>query len=109
MTRNHISLIESLFFCCNYFEKAHVPLLTLSRIFVLLKCHEDIELNPGPKKFKKNSLSISHQNLNSLTTQDFPKLRLLKVYNSTDCLSETCLDYRTLDSLLKIEGFNLVQ
>ena len=106
MTRNHISLIESLFFFCFFF--------TLPYIFVLLKCHGDIELYPGPENFnKKNFLSICHWNFNSLTAHDFSKLTQLKVCNSAYrhdfiCPSGTCFDSTTPVSLLEIGEYKLV-
>ena len=79
MTRNHISLIESLSFYCHYLESVYVPLLTLLCIFVLLIWHGDIKLNLAPRKLMKNFLSICHWNLNSLNTHDFSKLMQFKV------------------------------
>ena len=85
MTRNHISLIGS-FFCCHYFEKAYLPLLTLVYIFALLRYHVDNEMNQGPppgKKSEKNSLSVCSWNVDSLISHDFSKVTHLKAYIST--------------------------
>ena len=49
LVNNFISLIESLLLLCHYFESAYIFLFTLLYLFVLLQCHGDIELNPGPK------------------------------------------------------------
>ena len=58
--KNHLcSLsIEILLVCWHYFESAFIFLLTLIYIFLLLQCHGDIELNPGPQKLKPKSLLV---------------------------------------------------
>ena len=87
----------------------------LTLFFVLsLQCHGDIEKNPGPRKLKKKSLSVCHWNLNSLPAHNFSRLTQLKAYISMYkhdfiCLSETYLDSSVSDSLLKIDGYNLVR
>ena len=58
----------------------YIVIITFPYIFVLLLCHGDIEPNPGPKKLKKNSLSVCHWNINSLPTQT---AQLLKFSVST--------------------------
>ena len=78
-----------------------------------MQCHGDIELNPGPKKLRNKSLSVCHWNLNSLTAHNYSKLMQLKAYTSMYkhdfiCLSETYLDSSTPDSLLEIDGYNLI-
>ena len=82
-------------------------------MFLLLRSHEDIELNPGPCKSNDNNLSVCHWNLNSITAHNFSKLMQLKAYISTYkydfiCLSETYLDSSTPNNLIDIEGYNLV-
>ena len=106
MQSDQKSLFESLFLCSHYFESVYVSLLTFSYIFVL-QYHGDSEINPGSRKLKKK-LSICPWNLNSLTTHNFSKFTQLKAYNSIYkydfiYLSETYLDFATLDSLLEIE------
>ena len=49
LVNEFISLIESLLLLYHYFESAYIFLFTLLYLFVLLQCHGDIELNPGPK------------------------------------------------------------
>ena len=83
-------------------------------IFVLLRRHGDIELNPGPRKSKGNTVSVCHWNLNSITAHNFSKLTQLKAYISTYkydfiCLSETFLDSSTPDNLVDIQEYNLVR
>ena len=84
-------------------------------ISALLQCHGDIELNPGPKKLLNNeSLSICHWNLNSLTAHNYSKPTQLKAYISIYkhdfvCLSEIYLDSTTPNSLLEIDGYNLIR
>ena len=83
-------------------------------LFTFLSRHGDIELNPGPRKEKKNSLSVCHWNLNSLSAHNFSKLTQLKAYNAIYkhdfiCLSETYLDSSIPDNVLDIEGYRLVR
>ena len=108
-TKILFTLFEALFFLWHYFEKVCFSLLTLLYIFILLKCHGDIELNPGPRKLKSSSLSVCHWNLNSLCAHNFSKLTQLKAYNSLYkydfiCLSETYLDSTIPDKLIEIKG-----
>ena len=89
-------------------------MFTLLYIFALLQCHGDIELNPGPKKLRNRSLSVCHWNLNSLTAHNYSKRTQLKAYtliykHDFICLSETYLDSSTPDSLLEIDGYNLIR
>ena len=83
-------------------------------MFLLLRSHGDIELNPGPRKLSDNNLSVCHWNLNSITAHNFSKLTKLKGYISSYkydviCLSETYLDSSTPNNLIDIEGYNLVR
>ena len=80
MSRNLGFLFESLFLCFRYFENTLFSILTLLYVFVFLRCHGDIELNPGPRKSKENARSVCHWNLNSITAHDFSKLTQLKAY-----------------------------
>ena len=55
---------------------------------------------PEPKKKDKDSLSICHWNLNTISAHDYSKLFILSSYNSLHkldiiCLSETYLDSNT--------------
>ena len=108
------SLFETLFLCFHYFENTLFSLLILLYVFILLRCHGDIELNPGPKKSKENTLSVCHWNLNSITAHNFSKLTQLKAYVSTYkhdfiYLSETYLDSSIPNDMIQIEGYNLVR
>ena len=81
--RNNISTIfECLILCFHYFESFLFSLLKCLYIFLLLRSHEDIELNPGPNKSKQDNLSIWHWNLNSIAVLNFFKLSQLKAYIS---------------------------
>ena len=111
---NLISMFETLLLFFHYVEGVYITIITLLFIFALLLCHGDIEINPGPKKLKKNSLSVCHWNLNSLSAHNFSKLTQLKAYISKYkhdfiCLSETYLDSSIPDSLLEIDGYNLIR
>ena len=78
LTKNFISMFEMLLFCWHYFESAFIYLLISLYLFTFLPRHGDIELNPGPRKEKKNSLSVCHWILNSLSAHNFSKLTQLK-------------------------------
>ena len=113
LTSNFISAFENLLLFYHYQENSYIFLITLLYILVLLQCHGDIELNPGRKKVKKNSLSVYHWNLNNLPAHNFSKNRQLKAYipmykRDFICLSETYQDSATPDILLEIDGYNLV-
>ena len=114
LPKNLICLFEFLLVCLHYFESVFIFLLTLTYIFLLLQCHGEIKLNPGPQKLKAKSFLVSHWNLNSLFAHNFSKLTQLKAYISMYkhdfiCLSETYLDSTIPDSLLEIDGYNLVR
>ena len=107
-------MFETLLLFYHYVEGVYIAIITLIFIFALLLCHGDIEINPGPKKLKKNSLFVCHWNLISLSVHNFPKLTQLKGYISIYkhdfiCLSETYLDSSIPDSLLEIDGYNLIR
>ena len=62
----------------------------------------------------KKTFSVCHWNFNSLSADNFSKLSQLKAYISMYKhdyigLSETYLDSSLSDSLLKIDGHNLVR
>ena len=112
--KNVTTVLEIVLFYYHYFESAYILLLTFVYIFSFLYCHGYIELNPGPRKSKENTLSICHWNLNSITAHNFSKLTQLKAYISTYkhdiiCLSETYLDSSIPDNLIEIESYNLVR
>ena len=114
LTKNFISMFEMLLFCWHYFESAFIYLLISLYLFTFLPRHGDIELNPGPRKEKKNSLSVCHWILNSLSAHNFSKLTQLKAYNAIYkhdfiCLSENYLDSSIPDNVLDIEGYRLVR
>ena len=98
---------------CILLKCLYLSLLTLLNVFSFLLCNWDTEPNPGPRKFKQNSLSICHWNLNSLSVHNFAKLTQLKTYNliykhDFICLSETYLYSATPKNLLEVKGYNLV-
>ena len=113
MTKNFGSLFETLFHCFDYLKSTPF-LLTFLYISVLLQCHGNIELNPGPRKSKGNTVFVCHWNLSIITAPNFSKLKQLKAYILTYkydfiCLSETFLDFSTPDNLIDIHGYNLVR
>ena len=85
------------------------------QIFLVL-LSGDVEVNPGPKRTPKVSLSICHWNLNSISAHNYVKLSLLRAYlafHNFDiiCLSETYLNSSNSpdDETLEISGYNLVR
>ena len=108
LTKNFGSLFKSLL----YLKSTLLILLTFLYIIVLLRLHGDIELNPSPRKSKRNTVSVFHWNLNSITAHNFSKLTQLKLYISTYkydfiCLLETFLD--SPHTLVDIQEYNLVR
>ena len=74
ISKNLCSIFECLFLCYHCFENFLFFLLTFLYMFFLLRYHGDIELNPGPRKLKENTLSVCHWNLNSVIAYNFSKL-----------------------------------
>ena len=114
MSKNHGSVFECFFLCFHCSQSVFLSLLTVLYIFLFLQSHGDIELNPGPRKTKENTISVCHWNLNNISAHNFLKLSQLKAYISTYkhdfiCLSETYLDSSTPENLIDIEGYNLVR
>ena len=82
--------------------------------FKLLLRSGDIETQPGPRR--KNSLSVCHFNINSLSAHNFAKLSSLKAFNSVHnfdiiCLSESFLDssFHSGNPDLAMNGYELVR
>ena len=80
----------------------------------LIRLNGDINLNPGPKPCSFKCFSICHWNLNSITSNNFFKVKLLtayKVMNKFDiiCISELYLnsDTSSSDGNLNILGYNM--
>ena len=76
----------------------------------------DIEKNLGPKKDFSQMFSIDHWNLNSLVTNNFTKVALLKAYLSVQrfdifCISETYLSSSITedDDSLQIPAYDLIR
>ena len=114
LIRNFVTMFEILLLCYYYLESTYLSFLTLLYMFILLQCHGDIEKKSRSEKTKKKSLPVCHWNLNSLPAHNFSKLTQLKAYISMYkhdfiCLSETYLGSSVSDSLLKIDGYNLVR
>ena len=84
--------------------------LWLQILLVLLSC--DVEINPGPKRTPKTSLSICHWNLNSISAHNYVKLSLLRIYLASHnfdiiYLSETYLNSSNSPDD-ETSGYNLV-
>ena len=97
---NLISMFETLLLFYHYVEGVYIAIITLIFIFALLLCHGDIEINPGPKKLKKYSLSVCHWNPNSLSAHNFSKLTQLKAYISIYKHDFTCLKHTLIPEFL---------
>ena len=85
------------------------------QIFLVL-LSGDVEINPGPKRTPKTSLSICHWNLNSISANNYVKLSLLKAYLAFHkfdilCFSKTYLNSSNspYDETLEISGYHLVR
>ena len=78
-----VTIVEFLFLCYHYLDNFFFSLRTILYIFLLLRCHGDIELNPVPSKSNDNNLSVCHWNLSSITAHNFSKFKQLKAYIST--------------------------
>ena len=82
-------------------------------MFIVLQCHGDSELNPGPWKPKTNKFLVCHWNLNSLSAHCFSKLTQLKAYfliykYDFICLSEIYLNSSIPVNFIDIEGYKLI-
>ena len=59
LSRNFITMLEILLLCYYYLESTYMSFLTFLYMFMISQCHGDIGKNPGPKKLKKITLSMS--------------------------------------------------
>ena len=113
-------------FSCIYFLTSILKVLHLQSYYghitvtnfllSILLISGDVERNPGPNFVSKESFSICHWNLISITAHNYAKILLLKLYIAVYgfdiiCLSETFFDSKTLsdDDNLDISGYNLVR
>ena len=84
---------------------------------LLLLCHRDIKSNPGRKKSGNcQPLKFCHWNPNSILSENYFKVSLLKSFNALHnydfiCLSETFLSSAVSSTFnsLNIDGYNIVQ
>ena len=104
--------LTSLFLIC--IQTAYCQKCIRELIFPLLLCSGDIETNLGPKKTA--SISFCHWNLNSITTHNFSKVKLLKAMATssqydTIYLLEILFDSTVArdDKILITEGYNLIR
>ena len=81
--------------------------------FLLLLKHEDVKINPGPKKEETRFFTYFHWNVNSILAHN--KLSLLEEYNTIHqydilCISETYLESSvSIDYTTLFPGYNLVR
>ena len=77
---NLISMFETLLLFYHYVEGVYITIITLLFICAVLLCHGDIEINPGPKKLNKNSLSGILLVYLLTTSQNLHTLKLIFQY-----------------------------
>ena len=82
----------------------------------IIRLSDDIEENPGPKRYSNQSFSSCHWNFNSITANNYLKIFLLKGYISLHnfdvvCILETYLASTTAldDENLELTGYNLLR
>ena len=99
-------MFEVVFYMWHYFENVCFSLLTLLYLFICLKCHGDIELNPHPRKFKNSSLSVCHWNLNNLTILIISKVGVCIYHKESLPVQEIKLSYFKEALLLEMDYNN---
>ena len=87
--RHYFSYIFSIFVV---YLSYHIRLIRLSG---------DIELSPGPKPSSFKCFSICHWNLNSITSHDFLKVKLLTAYNVIHKFDIICISKSYLNQTLR--------
>ena len=73
----------------------------------IIRLSGDIEENPGPKCHSKQSFSICHWNLNSITAPSYLKISLLRAYISQHSFDVVCISKTYLDSTTALDDENL--
>ena len=90
----------------NSFVLSHFFLIMFLSFLLILS--NDVELNAGLKKdSSQRNFSIVHQNLNSITAQNFVKLSQLEVYNTLHSYDLICLSEKWLNSTTSIDSNDL--
>ena len=109
-------LFKDISFIIRYYFSYIFSIFVVYLLFhiTLIKLSGDIELNPGLKPSSFKYFSICHWNLNSITSHDFLKVKLLTAYNVMHkfdiiCISESYLnsDTSSNDDNLNIPGYNM--
>ena len=84
-----VTILECLFLCHHYLESFFFCLLFCICMFLLLRSHGDIDLNPGPCESNDNNLSVCHWNLISKSAHNFSKLIQLNPHKKINrCLTD---------------------
>ena len=73
----------------------------------LIRLSSDIEVNPGPKPSSFKNFSICHWNLNSISSHDFLKVKLLTAYNALQKFDIVCISESYLNSEISSSNDNL--
>ena len=109
-------LFNDIFFIIRYYVSYVFSIFVVYLLYHirLIRLSSDIELNPGPKPSFFKCFSICHWNLNSITSHEFLKVKLLAAYNVMHkfdiiCISESYLnsDTSSSDGNLNIPGYNM--
>ena len=113
----HAFLSPKAFYFSKISTKLYISIFLLFNILLsilvwpcscLIILSRDVELNPGPKNSVSKCFSICHWNLNSISTQDYSKIFLLKAYMSVHKFDIICLSEAYLDSAAPLDDENLV-
>ena len=68
---------------------------------------DDVEENPGPKRYSTQYLNICHWNLNSTAAHNFIKVALSKAHLSIHEMNIICLSETYLGSSVPVDDDNL--
>ena len=108
-------LFNDIFFIIRYYFSYIFSIFVVYLLYHirLIRLSGDTELNPGPKPSSFKLFSICYWNLNSITSYDFLKVKLLTVYNAMHkfdiiYISESYLnsDTSSSDDNLNRPGYN---
>ena len=113
----HVFLFSKAYYISKISTKLYTSIFLLSNILLsilvwpcscLIILSRDVELNPGPENSVSKCFSICHGNLNSISTQDYSKIFILKAYMSVHKFDIICLSETYLDSAATLDDENLV-
>ena len=92
-------ILNSLFMINRFYFSYVLSIFVMYLLYNIrvIRLSSDIEVNPGPKPSSFKNFSICHWNLNSISSHDFLKVKLLTAYNALQnfdiiCISESYLN-----------------